>query len=145
MIVVGVDGSEESKEALRWALTESRLRGSRVRVVHAWHHSTLVGGYGYVVPEVMDARALESAANDALEKAVAEVTGDTSEVELERVVRQGPAAKVLIEESEQAELLVVGSRGHGGFAGMLLGSVSQHCAHHARCPFVIVRPSEAAA
>lgn len=140
MIVVGVDGSEESKAALKWALAESRLRGSRVRAIHAWHYSTFVGGYGYVDPEVMDAGALQSAASETLKESVVEVVGDTTDVEIERVVLQGAAAKILIDESERAELLVVGSRGHGGFAGLLLGSVGQQCAHHAHCPVVIVRP-----
>jgi nucleotide-binding universal stress UspA family protein len=140
MIVVGVDGSEESQQALRWALAEAKLRGSSVRAVHAWRYR----GYGYIPPDVMDANALLSAAANVLRTAVDEVAGDTAGVELEQVVLQGPAAKELIDESERAEMLVVGSRGHGGFAGLMLGSVSQHCAQHAHCPVVIVRPSIAA-
>jgi nucleotide-binding universal stress UspA family protein len=145
MIVVGVDGSEDSKEALRWALAESRLRDSRVRAVHAWHYSTLVGSNGYAVPEEVDGGASQSAASDVLEEAVTAVAGDTTDVDIERVVLQGAAAKILIDESEHAELLVVASRGRGGFASLLLGSVSQQCAHHARCPVVIVRPTRATA
>jgi nucleotide-binding universal stress UspA family protein len=145
MIVVGVDGSEDSKEALRWALAESRLRDSRVRAVHAWHYSTLVGSNAYAVPEEVDGGASQSAASDLLEEAVTAVAGDTTDVDIERVVLQGAAAKILIDESEHAELLVVASRGRGGFASLLLGSVSQQCAHHARCPVVIVRPTRATA
>jgi nucleotide-binding universal stress UspA family protein len=142
MIVVGVDGSEESKQALSWALAEAKLRGTNVRAVHAWHYSFYAGGYGYIPPETMDANALLAAAESVLRIAVEEVAGDTTGVKLEQTLLQGPAAKVLIDESEGAEMLVVGSRGHGGFTGIMLGSVSQHCAQHAHCPVVIVRPSK---
>ena len=140
MIIVGVDGSEESQQALRWALAEAKLRGSSVRAVHAWHYR----GYGYIDPEVGDSNALLSAAANVLRAAVDEVAGDAAGVELEQSVLQGPAAKMLIDESEKAEMLVVGTRGRGGFAGLMLGSVSQQCAQHAHSPVVIVRPPTAA-
>jgi nucleotide-binding universal stress UspA family protein len=143
MIVVGVDGSTESQEALRWALAEAKLRGSSLRVVHAWRYPYYVGGYGYIPPDVMDTNAFVTAAENELRTAIDDVAGDRAGVEVEQVLLQGPAAKLLVDESEGAEMLVVGSRGHGGFTGLMLGSVSQHCAHHAQCPVVIVRPSTA--
>lgn len=144
MIVVGIDGSEESQMALRWGLAEAKLRGSSVRAVHAWRYPIYAGVYGYIPPETMDANALLSAAADGLRAAVEDAAGETAGVEIEQVVLQGPAAKELIDESKGAEMLVVGSRGHGGFAGLMLGSVSQHCAQHSHCPVVIVRSSTAA-
>jgi nucleotide-binding universal stress UspA family protein len=139
MIVVGIDGSEASKEALGWALEEARLRRSTLRVVYAWH-SPRVGGRSYIPPELFDPEVLRRSAQELVDSFVAEVDDRTSlDVELELVPLEGPAAVVLVEAAEQAELLVVGSRGRGGFAGLLLGSVSQQCAQHARCPVVIVR------
>jgi nucleotide-binding universal stress UspA family protein len=145
-IVVGVDGSEESIRALRWALAEARLRGRTVQAVHAWQFPD-VGEWGddpylqgpsydlsMIVPDVM-----RKAAEARLADAMGEV--DTAGVDVEQKVIEGHAAEALLHvaENENAELLVVGSRGHGGFAGVLLGSVSQACAHHASCPVVIVR------
>jgi nucleotide-binding universal stress UspA family protein len=138
VIVVGVDGSEASKEALRWALEEAPVRGSSLRVVYAWL-SPQIGGRGYIPPDVLDPELLRQTAQERLDGFVAEVVGESPGVEIERVVDEGPAAQVLVEAAKKAELLVVGSRGHGGFAGLLLGSVSQQCAHHASCPVVIVR------
>jgi nucleotide-binding universal stress UspA family protein len=138
MIVVGIDGSEASKEALGWALEEASLRRSTLRVVYAWR-SPLVGGRTYIPPELCDPEVLHRSAQELVDGFVAEVTGKRSlDVELELVSLEGPAVLVLVEAAEQAELLVVGSRGRGGFAGLLLGSVSQQCAQHARCPVVIV-------
>lgn len=97
-VVVGVDGSAGSSEALHWAIAEARLRNAPLRAVHAW---------------------------------------------IERVIGEGSAAQVLIDAVGEDDLLVVGSRGHGGFANLLLGSVSQQCAQHAPCPVVIVRGTTA--
>ena len=133
---MGVDGSEASKEALQWALEEARLRRSSLRVVYAWL-APQIGGRGYIPLELLDPQLLRQVAQERLDGFVDEA--DASDVELERVALEGPAAKVLVDSAQEAELLVVGSRGHGGFAGLLLGSVSQQCAHHAPCPVVIVR------
>jgi nucleotide-binding universal stress UspA family protein len=138
VIVVGVDGSEASKEALRWALEEARLRRSRLRAVYAWVYPQ-IGGRGYIPSELLDPELLRQTAQERLDALVVEVAGESPGVELERGVHEGPAAQVLVEAAQGAALLVVGSRGHGGFAGLLLGSVSQQCAHHAPCPVVIVR------
>jgi nucleotide-binding universal stress UspA family protein len=141
VIVVGVDGSEASKEALSWALVEARLRQSSLRVVYAWLFPQ-IGGRGYLAPELLDPELLRQTAQERLDGFVAEVAGESPDIELECIAPEGPAAKVLVEAADDAELLVVGSRGHGGFAGLLLGSVSQQCAHHAPCPVVIVRGAD---
>jgi nucleotide-binding universal stress UspA family protein len=140
-IVVGVDGSACSKEALRWALGEARLRGANVRAVRAWQFPPLLTAGPYVPPVDFDvASQLRDAARESVEAAVREVAGETP---VETEVVEGPAARVLLREAEDAELLVVGSRGHGGFAGLLLGSTSHQCAQHARCPVVVVRDAAA--
>jgi nucleotide-binding universal stress UspA family protein len=87
-----------------------------------------------------DIKELRDAAETALDDTLRESIPETDTVEIERRVVQGRAAAALVNESRGADLLVVGSRGHGGFAGLLLGSVSQQCAHHAACPVVIVHP-----
>lgn len=140
-IVVGVDGSSESREALRWTLEEARLRDATVRAVHAWGNPFLFTP-GFGPPEDFEFPALHEAAEKLLSSTVAEVAGENPDVEIEEVAGEGPAASVLVEQAKGADLLVVGSRGHGGFVGLLLGSVSQQCAHHAPCPVVIVRGGE---
>ena len=137
LIVVGVDGSEESKAALRFAVDEARLRGLRLRVVHAWFAYPAIADGMPVVPE--DWAALGETARTFVEQFVAEVAAEHEGVELEAAAVHGTAANVLVDESRVADLLVVGSRGHGGFTGLLLGSVSQQCVHHAACPVVVVR------
>jgi nucleotide-binding universal stress UspA family protein len=142
-IVVGIDGSDESNEALRWARDEARLRKATLRAVHAWRDPfTIPPGYG--PPEDFDFAALSHEATQFLRSVVVEVVGESSDVTIEEVTVEGPAASVLVEAAAGADLLVVGSRGHGGFVGLLLGSVSQQCAHHAPCPVVIVRSRQAA-
>ena len=138
LIVVGVDGSEESKEALRWAIDEGHLRQATVRAVYVWTYPVIFTGE-LVPPSLVDANALRDAAQKALDDTVAEVAGDTPDAYIERVVEHGSVAHVLVDAAQEANLLVVGSRGHGGFTGSLLGSVSQQCAHHASCAVVIVR------
>jgi nucleotide-binding universal stress UspA family protein len=143
MIVVGVDQSAGANAALRFALQEARLRHATLRVVHAWQ-------FGYIGATGLEAwlpaaggelEDFRRGAEASLEQTLEEVGADTDGVTIERRVEQGQAATVLIEESQGADLLVVGSRGHGGFAQLLLGSVSQQCAQHAACPVVVVRGS----
>ena len=122
VIVVGVDGSEESKAALRWALEEAKLRQASLQVIHAEHH---------YAGEEERARWLDGI--------VREVGGESPGVEVAQSIVDGGAAHVLVEAAKEADMLVVGSRGHGGFSGLLLGSVSQQCANHASCPVAIVR------
>jgi nucleotide-binding universal stress UspA family protein len=142
VVVVGVDTSGGAKAALRFALEEARLREATLRAICAWQfpHWSASGFEGAPPAPGWNHEDFRDAAETALETALGDVISDVEEVEVERRVVEGPAAAVLIEESLRADLLVVGSRGLGGFAGLMLGSVSQQCAHHARCPVVIVPP-----
>jgi nucleotide-binding universal stress UspA family protein len=141
VIVVGVDNSAGAKAALRFALDEARLRQAGLRVVHAWHFGYLgAPGYEGSLPAVGgNLEDLRHAAAAALDEMLKEVVADEDSVSIERRVDQGVPAAVLVDESRSADLLVVGSRGHGGFAQLLLGSVSRQCAQHASCPVVVVR------
>lgn len=135
-IVVGVDGSEASVRALRWAVEEARLRNARVRAVHAWSYPH-VSTYHQAVRALSAPLAEEAEAT--LDRAVREGAAGAAGVEIEQVVVEGPAAAALVDASSDASLLVVGSRGLGGFSGLLLGSVSHQAASHASCAVVIVR------
>lgn len=140
-IVVGVDHSAGARAALRFALGEARLRQATLRVVHAWQYgyTGTSGLEGFIPAPVADVEDFREAAAAALDETLREVAADEDGVVIEPRIEQGVPAAVLVEESQGAELLVVGSRGHGGFAQLLLGSVSQQCAQHASCPVVIVR------
>jgi nucleotide-binding universal stress UspA family protein len=136
-IVVGIDGSEGAAKALEFALAEARLRSAGVKAVAAWH----VPGSAYQtgwVPYSVDPSEFEQLAGDALEQSLAAVSAPESGVVVTPILREGQAADVLVAEARDADLLVVGSRGLGGFKGLLLGSVGQQCAHHAVCPVAIV-------
>ncbi len=143
LVVVGVDSSDGAKEALRFALDEAKLRQATLRVVHTWLYGNIgVKGIEGFTPVVgADLGDLRRAAEVALDATMHEVVPDPNGLAIERRVVEGAPATVLVDESRHADLLVVGSRGHGGFTGLLLGSVSQQCAHHAACPVVIVRAS----
>ncbi|MFB7711981.1 universal stress protein [Streptomyces sp. NPDC056105] len=135
-IVVGVDGSPSSRAALRWAVRYAGLVGGRVEAVSAWE---VAGMASWSAPAV-DTDFDESEAERGLVEEVRAVLGeDGGSLVHERLVR-GNAAEVLVDAAEGAEMLVVGSRGHGGFRRALLGSVSQQVAHHAPCPVTIIRP-----
>lgn len=136
-IVVGADGSEGAVAALRFAIAEAKARGCGVKAVSAWHVPAAAYQSGWVMFPI-NVTDFEELGTTALEKTL-EGAGDvTAGVEITKVVREGQAAEVLVEEAKGAELLVVGTRGLGGFRGLLLGSTSQQCAHHAPCPLVIV-------
>jgi nucleotide-binding universal stress UspA family protein len=139
MIVVGVDSSESSRRALRFALDEARLRDSAVRVVGVWHVPTAAtaGAMGPADPGFVG--DLEPQVRRGLERTLEDERDAAAGLEVETVVREGAPVGVLLEEAQDADLLVIGSRGLGGFRGLLLGSVSQQCSHHAPCPVVIVR------
>jgi len=145
VIVVGVDHSKGAKAALRFALEEARLRQATLRVVHAWQFGYIgaTGLEGWLPAAGGELDDFRKGAAAALDETLKEVAADTDGVTIERRAEQGTPAEVLIEESQGADLLVVGSRGHGGFAQLLLGSVSQQCAQHASCPVVIVRGTSA--
>ena len=143
-IVVGVDGSDESRLALQWTVQEARTRRARVRAVHVWHFPPDYVWYYpphppdvAVKPPYRDRDELEKEAMKLLDQAVTEAVG--SGVDIVQEVDEGLPADRLVRAAATAELLVVGSRGRGGFRSLLLGSVSQQCAHHTPCPLVIVR------
>ncbi|MFP3907886.1 MAG: universal stress protein [Acidimicrobiales bacterium] len=138
-IIAGVDGSPGSLAALRWAIEEATLRSATVDAVMTWQMPTYAYTGMAVMPPVADLEESAAAAlDDAIATETADLAGDAAEVEIRPVVVEGPTAAVLIERSADAELLVVGSRGYGGFRGLLLGSVSHQCASHAHCPVVVV-------
>jgi nucleotide-binding universal stress UspA family protein len=154
-IVVGVDGSAGSAAALRWGLAEARLRGAPLNVVHAYELPPLsMGdvavagpagvGMAAVASEDVDRlrAASEAAGQRIIEQTLEDANGDATGVEIERTVIEGAAAPALIDAGRRAALLVLGSRGRGGFIGLLLGSVSQQCAQHPPCPVVILPPVE---
>lgn len=136
VVVVGIDGSPPSSRALAAAADEARWRHARLRVVGAWSFPAFAAG-AYVpagayedVPEELDA---------AVATQVTDVLGSDPGVEVERVTGEGPAASFILDAAKDAELVVIGSRGRGGFAGLLLGSVSTQVVHHAHCPVLVVR------
>jgi nucleotide-binding universal stress UspA family protein len=133
IIVVGIDGSPPSKDALRWAARQAELTGAELVAIIAWH---LPNTYGALLPEGID---FANDARTSLEGVVRDVLGPTPSIKVSIIVAEGPAAAALIEASARADLLVVGSRGHGAFSGMLLGSVSEHCVSQAACPVLVVR------
>ena len=141
VIVVGVDGSEGARAALEWAAAEARLRGVRLRAVHAWHLPAAAYGSGGFVPPVGGGWEddLEAAAKAGLAKTLGDAAGILDGIEVEQRVAEGSAAVVLTEAAEDADLLVIGSRGLGGFKELLLGSVGHQVAQRSPCPAVIVR------
>jgi nucleotide-binding universal stress UspA family protein len=130
-IVVGVDGSESSKQALRWAARLAAADGSRIEAVTAWDYPQ-----SFNAPVDVSWRP-DVDADTVLRETLDEVFGDDRPEGLQPEVVHGSARTVLIEASRGASLLVVGSRGHGGFAGLLLGSVSSACSEHAHCPVLV--------
>lgn len=137
-IVVGVDGSASSKAALAWALRQAERTGGTVEAVTAWHYPVVLGtpfGPVSALPE----NDFAEVADHVLGQVVSETVDPTGPVKVSSMVREGNAAEVLVAAAQGADLLVVGSRGHWGFTEALLGSVGQHCVHHAQCPVVIVR------
>jgi len=133
-IVVGVDGFESSTAALRWAIHQAKLSGAVVEAVTAWQ---IPAGSGLL--PAADLPDYQDDARMVLTEAITETSMLDTDVEVRPRVVQGGAGQVLVNAAEGAELLVVGCRGHGGLAEALLGSVSQHCVHHAPCPVVIIR------
>jgi nucleotide-binding universal stress UspA family protein len=137
-VVVGVDGSPGSHEALRDAAAIARWRNWTLHIVHAWHVNYPTSPYVSDFGEI--GAAAEQAAEATVRDAEAEVLGEDDHLDVRRTIEEGPAARILVALSEGADLLVVGSRGLGGFSSLALGSVGQACVHHAHCPVLIVRP-----
>lgn len=132
-IVVGIDGSSCSGDAMAWALRIADVTGVTIDAVIAWHLPNMYGG-GYLPGDYEPASDAEKVVTEVVNAAV----GATRPAGMRLIVKQGTPAKVLLDESVGAQMLVVGSRGHGGFAGLLLGSVSAACAEHASCPVLVV-------
>jgi nucleotide-binding universal stress UspA family protein len=160
-VVVGVDGSKESRQALAWAAEDARRRGATLQVVHV--HEPKLGYNPYEVsyastssPRAVERLAAEERrwrehqrlaghqeADALLDELLEDLPSALREVPTERIIREGQRpARLLLDAARNADLLVVGSRGRGGFAGLLLGSVSQQLAQHAPCPVVIVHASD---
>ena len=142
-IVVGVDASEGSRRALEWAAKEAHLRAAPLTVVLAWQWSTALypdAGWATATTELIE--DLEKIAEERLDDVCTAVAPALEGLEVKRALVEGPPVSSLVEAAQGAELLVVGTRGHGGFAGLLLGSVSQQLAHHSPCPIVIVPPQQ---
>ncbi len=131
-VIVGVDGSNASKRALRWAADYAVATGAHIEAIAVWEMPATYGWVSSAVDEPPTA-----AAQRGLETVVAEVVGTTPHVE--QTIARGHAAHALVEASKRADLLVLGSRGMGGFKGMLIGSVSHYCVQHADCPVVVFR------
>lgn len=135
-IVVGVDGSEPSKQALRWAAFVAASTGATVDAIATWRLNGFTAG-----PRLMDDPGsfdLSGETTKMLTDTVAEVFGDTPPTSLNTLVEEGNAAKVLVEASRKASMLIVGSRGRGGFVGLMLGSVSTACSAHSSCPVMVI-------
>ena len=137
-IVVGVDGSPSSRKALVWAAAEAADHGADLLVLNVWEH-TLLPPAGSVSVSERYVPDPSQRTNADLLQVIKEELGENPPVLVNAQVKQGRPAKVLIEDSAGADLLVVGQRGHGGFAGLVLGSVSQHVAAYAKCPVTVVR------
>lgn len=152
-VVVGVDASPGSLSALEWAVEEARLRRASLSIVHAWMLPLIealpepwVVGSPSVGPSTDEVRNhVEAAARDVLSASVDRARSTAPELEIAGELVEGRAAVALLDAARDADLLVVGSRGRGGFAGLLLGSVSGQCVHHARCPVVVVPEKPASA
>ncbi|MDT0530964.1 universal stress protein [Micromonospora sp. DSM 115977] len=141
-IVVGVDGSTGSRTALRWAIDQGQLTGATVEAVSAWQGPP-VYGFAYAwSPSVFEDVDLAAITGKMLAETVEDETAGRPPAEILTRVVHGHPSQALLEAAHGAQMLVVGSRGHGAFAGMLLGSVSQHCVQHAPCPVVVVPPTD---
>ncbi|MQS15807.1 universal stress protein [Streptomyces kaniharaensis] len=137
-IVVGVDGSPASEHALRWAVDYAKAVGGTVNAIAAWEYPAFYGGVGMRVPPI-EGYNPEELAGKTLAQTVTRVLGDDPGVRISETVMPGNAAQALLDAADGAALVVVGSRGLGGFSRALLGSVSRHLTEHAPCPVVVVR------
>jgi nucleotide-binding universal stress UspA family protein len=140
IVLVGVDGSPESGAALKYAVAEANRRGALLRVVSTYFPEYAV--HGRTRPLTASETGIEVDVEAETQRMVEEaLAGGTVTPEVEIVVAAGPAAGVLIERSGEVDVLVLGHRGRGGFASMLLGSVGLQCVLHAQCPVIVVRPA----
>jgi nucleotide-binding universal stress UspA family protein len=137
-VIVGVDGSPESVEALAWAARYAAATGATISAVHAWHYPPAGPVPAGRAPQSITDE-VRTHMQEALDDALTRVYGTATPDKVDTKVAYGHPAMVLVSESEGADLLVVGNRGHGKFSGMLLGSVSIHCVTSATCPVLVVR------
>jgi nucleotide-binding universal stress UspA family protein len=138
-VVVGVDGSEGSRLALVAAVEQAREHDATLTVVTTWTQPVAAGAPGYASYQWISDADLSAVAKQQQADVLAAVLGTEPSLKVEQEVVEGHPASVLVDAARDADLVVVGSRGHGGFVGMLLGSVSQHVAAHASCPVLVVR------
>jgi nucleotide-binding universal stress UspA family protein len=147
-IVVGVDGSAASREAIRWAAEEARLRDAQLVAVHAWSFVPVapLGDAGVLAMPAGDLPGQLSAESDGatatLEAALDDALGANPDIEVDRRVIEGDAGEVLVDEAAKGDLVVVGSHGRTGLKAALLGSVSRYVVDHATCPVVVVKTSD---
>ena len=133
---MGVDGSEASKDALRWAARQAEATDAALEVVMTWQLPTAAYAYSVPMPTAYD---FGPRSKQELDEIIQQIRGEFPRIEVSGSVIEGQAGPVLLSVAEGADLLVVGSRGHGAVVGMLLGSVSEYCITHATCPVVVVR------
>ena len=139
-IVVGVDGSPAASRALEWAQREARLRGDLLEIIHVWEFPVIAfAPYGGTTVPMIAPEDLEKAADELLRGVLQTAGISEGDATVRAMIERGHPADVLIAHAKDADLLVVGSRGHGGFSGMLLGSVSSQVVQHAPCPVVVIR------
>lgn len=139
-IVVGVDGSETSRAALRWAIKEAVCHRSSVEAVHAWHQEVYMGSPFAIQAVMIDPTIYRDEGYRLLNAVVDSEDESGLAATVHRLLVNDSAAHALLDSAKGADLIVVGSRGRGGFAGLLLGSVSQQVVHHAPCPVVVIPP-----
>jgi nucleotide-binding universal stress UspA family protein len=137
-IVAGVDGSPTSIEALCWATHQAELTGGTIDAVIAWEFPLVASGFGWAANKAFDDTDCAELAAKTLNTAVTEASLPPG-ITVNQIVVEGNPAQVLLDAAKDADLLVVGNRGHGAFVDALIGSVSVRCLHHAICPVVIVR------
>ena len=146
-IVVGVDGSPSSRAALRWAVRQAALTSGTVDAIMAWHIPMALRTSAWAPIYVAEMSGFEEDARETLGAIISDEVEPADEQRVTARVINGHPADVLLDAAANADLLVIGSRGHGSFADALLGSVGQYCVHHAHCPVLIVHgePRRAAA
>jgi nucleotide-binding universal stress UspA family protein len=138
-IVVGVDGSPSSRAALRWAVRQAKLMNATVDAVIAWQIPVVLQSYGWAPIYVEEEGSFQEDARKRLDALIGDAVEQADSQRVNSLVIKGHAAEALLEAADGAALLVVGSSGRGGFTQALLGSVSQHCVHHAPCPVLVMR------
>jgi nucleotide-binding universal stress UspA family protein len=138
-IVVGVDGSPSSRAALRWAVRQAKFTGATVDAVIAWQIPLMLQNYSWAPIYLEEAGDFAEGARKRIDAVISEEVAPADSPLIRSQVVHGHPAQMLLAAAAGADLLVVGSRGHGSFADALLGSVGQHCAHHAHCPVLIMR------